>query len=335
VDIEGAFEQLQAVATADPDQASKARERRDLFRTAFEPCDDVVEVVPSGSLARKTQRDPINDVDLVIVFDPEQHPDWGEDGESAGEALEYLKDKVRELLGSTEGTVANEVRLAKPRNHAVKCFLDDPQDPDAFTVDVMPALRHADGHLIAPERESEEWIETDPEFLIGRVEARQEDWEAFIPLVRVLKMWNQTSNAGMKSLAVEVLALELLPPEPSLARAVQRFFSAAELRIEEPIEDPAGRCGEIDPDLDVDQARSCLANAASAAWKACDAQDVGETDRAACLWREVFGAAFPEPEGGCEDSASGGNGVGVGVGIGVGIGVGRPRPVRDAPQGAI
>ena len=63
---------------------------------------------------------------------------------------------------------AKEVRLARPGNHAVKCFLDDPNDPDAFTVDAMPALRQADGALLVPEKSPKDWIRTDPEDLIQR-----------------------------------------------------------------------------------------------------------------------------------------------------------------------
>jgi hypothetical protein len=116
MNIETAFDQLQEVAAADPDQVRTARERRELFRTAFNLESDVAEVVPSGSLARKTQRDPINDVDLIIVFEVEEHPDWGNPGTSAGEALDYLGERVHELLGASNGSVAQEVRLARPNN---------------------------------------------------------------------------------------------------------------------------------------------------------------------------------------------------------------------------
>lgn len=337
MDVEQAFAQLQMVADADPEQVAKARERRDLFNTALAPLDDVAEVLPSGSLARGTQRDPINDVDVIVVFDSAQHPGWGEDGASAGEALDYVQEKVRELLGATEGSVAQEVRLASARNHAVKCFLDDPEDPDAFTVDVMPAFRHAEGHLIVPEKANLTWIETDPEQLIERVAARREEWPSFVPLARVLKMWNQDVDASMKSLTTEVLALEHLPAEASRGRALQRFFAAAELAIKQPIEDPAGHCGEIQPDLDVEKVRALLAEAAANSWRACDAEDAGETELAACFWRRVFGDAFPEPDAGCPDDSKEdgkiGEGLMVGATSGGAVGIDRPRPVTDAPQG--
>ena len=135
----------------------------------------MLEVIGSGSLARSTQRDPINDVDLILVFDDAPHPRWGITGESAAEALSETGTRVNGLLGATNGTCAQEVRLARPGNHAVKCFLDDPDAESPFTVDVMPALRQQDGTLLVPEKASDHWILTDPELLISRVATRQSD----------------------------------------------------------------------------------------------------------------------------------------------------------------
>ena len=340
MDLNDAFDKLQQAADADPERVKEARRRRDLFDTAFTPQDDVDEVVASGSLARSTQREPINDVDVIIVFLAEGHTDWGQPGDSASEALDYLQGKVKDLLGSNGGTVAEEVRLARPRNHSVKCWLDDPDQDDAFTVDAMPALRQPGGELLVPEKKNRDWIRTDPEQLIEEVRKRQQAWDRFRPLVRVLKFWNDLKGKPMKSLTVEVLALDNLPIEASRPRALQRFFQAAVNAIDRPIEDPAGFCGEIEPDLDRDAARKLLDEAAGDAWKAINAQNVGDTDRAACRWRKVFGDDFPEPDAGCsdggDDEAGGLFNIATGVGAAAGsgeIGVDRPRPVTDAPQG--
>jgi hypothetical protein len=163
MDLNNAFDELQTEADADPDQVKEARRRRDLFDTAFAGQVDVVEVVPSGSLARSTQREPINDVDVVIVFEQSEHSDWGQPGDSAADALDYTQGKVKDLLGTNGGEIAEEVRLAKARNHSVKCWLDDPEADGAFTVDAMPALRQPGGELRVPEKRSSDWISTDGE----------------------------------------------------------------------------------------------------------------------------------------------------------------------------
>ena len=329
MDINAAFNDLQAAANADPDHVRLARERRESFATAFEPQTDVLEVVPSGSLARKTQRDPINDVDVIIIFDASAHPAWGEDGESAGDALSYTGRRVNEHLGVTNGTVEKLVRLAKPRNHAVKCFIDPPEDKDAFTVDAMPALRQADGSLLVPEKLSSKWIPTNPEYLIREVEKRQSTWDEFIPLVRVLKLWKDVQDTGLKSLTVEVLALHHLPSESNRPKALQRFFTTVERELDYPILDPAGLCGEVQPDLDLSKAREAVTAAAKASWQAVDAQDRGDTDRSACLWYSIFGGDFPQPPGGCPADSSG-SGFGP---FAIGVGTSVPRPVTDVPQG--
>jgi len=331
MDINAAFDELQRTANADPEQVREARTRRDLFESAFDAEDDVVQVVASGSLARSTQRAPINDVDVIVVYDASEHPEWGREGDSADEALRYAGERVNHLLGATNGAVAQVVRLARPGNHAVKCFFDDPNDPDGFTLDAMPALRQADGTLLVPEKSSNRWISTDPEHLIRLVADRQSAWDDFRPLVRVLKFWKDEQDTGLKSLTVEVLAIDHLPQETSRAKALQRFFTAAQHAIELPIEDPAGLCGLIQSDLDVDKARAAIKAAASASWEAVIAQEHGDTNRAACRWRSVFGDAFPEPEDGCPADT---NALGP-ISVGVGIGTTTPRPVTDAPQGEV
>src|ERR1700722_7176802 len=62
--VDEAFDIFQKKVDADSWYVRKARHRRDLFGTAFKRLDDVIDVIPSGSLARGTQLNPINDVDL-------------------------------------------------------------------------------------------------------------------------------------------------------------------------------------------------------------------------------------------------------------------------------
>lgn len=331
MDITKAFGELHQVADADPKQVKEGRRRRDLFRTAFCPENDVDDVVPSGSLARSTQRDPINDVDVIIVYHEEHHPNWGQAGDSAKNALDHAASSVHTLLGS-EGTVAQEVRLARPGNHSVKCFFDDPEDPTGFTVDAMPALRLADGTLLVPEKESQRWIQTDPEHLIKLVADRHDNWDLFRPMVRVLKLWKDVQDTSFKSLTVEVMAIDHLPGGLSVPQALYRFFNAIESTIGRQLMDPAGLCGPTQREIDWDKAGAAIRHAARASWEAVNAQYDGDTDRAACLWRSIFGDAFPEPPGGCEKAA--GNGAGaLGAGLMIGVGSTTPRPVKDAPQG--
>jgi predicted nucleotidyltransferase len=86
VSVTDAFNEFQSIVNADVEQVKEARSRRDLFKDAFILESDVDEVISSGSLARGTHKDPIHDVDVVIVYDGAQHPEWGEPGPSAEDA---------------------------------------------------------------------------------------------------------------------------------------------------------------------------------------------------------------------------------------------------------
>lgn len=295
VSVESGFNTLQTTVNVDVVDLTKARQRRDLFRTELIKEPDVLEVRPSGSLARGTHKDPVNDVDLVVVFEPDAHPDWNQPGASADAALAHLQAAVKRRLGS-EGT--GDVRLTKPRNHSVKCFLDDPEDPGAFTVDVTPAVVRAEGGFYIPESRSVDWVASDPQYLIDAVAKRHKEWNEFARLVRVLKRWNSDHGSHMKSLTVEVLALKYLPvlERPS---AIAAFFAAAQDAVWDPIVDPANLCGPIQPDLDVAAVSAALASAAALAASAVEAEANGEKSNAQCTWRKVFGDIYPEPYGGC------------------------------------
>jgi hypothetical protein len=337
---ETAFDAHQSVVNAAPESVREARRRRNFFCDAFIKQPDVAETLPSGSLARGTQRDPIHDVDLIIVFRQEDHPDWDTGSGSAETALEYVRGQVTDLLSVTAGTFAQEVRRAHLRNHVVKCFLDDPDDPGAFAVEVMPALRRREGGLRIAERSNDAgWVTADPEFLIAGVADRHREWRFFAPMVRAIKKWKDVANLDMKSLTAEILALNCMPrPRPGqvLTRpaALQQFFTAAASAVMDGVTDPAGWCGEIQPGLDRMAVRAALLESADVAARAVAAEQRGNHDAAVCLWRSVFGPDFPEPPGGCPAAGTAASPAFLAGGVAA---VAAPalirRPVKDAPQG--
>ena len=302
--VESGFDALQQEVDVPTDVLEAARARRDVFVTVLPTADEVQKVRRSGSLKRGTHKDPLHDVDLIVVYHADRHPDWGQPGQSAEESLRRTSALASQFLGPEAGQ-AETVRLTRLQNHAVKCFLDDPEDPDAFTVDLTPALVRREGGFWIPQRNDGIWVPTDPQVLEDQVAARHAAWRQFAKLVRLLKRWNADHGDVMKSLVVEVLALDHLPATDR-PEALARFFTAGSAAVWRPIVDPAGLCGEIQPDLDKAAAHAALSAAADGAWQAVNDDARGEERAAMCGWREVFGPIYPQPEGGC----SGGTGKG-------------------------
>jgi hypothetical protein len=320
VRVADAFDEFQGIVNADAEQVKEARRRRDLFRDAFLNEGDVNEVIASGSLARGTHKDPIHDVDVVIIYDGSQHQEWGTPGPSAEDALNHTRTRVNALLGATNGTFDKAVRLARWRNHAVKCFLDDPEDPNAFTVDAMPALRR-EGRLYIPEASSKQWVPCDPEYLISEVAKKHTEWGKYAGTVRMLKRWASQQDTKVKSLVMEVLALEFLPTDRTRPVAIKDFFVSAFYAIDggREVVDPAGICGPIQSDLDYEEFATCLQEARDAAVRAFRAQNNENITAAIQHWGSVFGEDFPEPPSTGSPLPA--------------IAPEVPRTVKDTPQG--
>lgn len=311
-----AFDEFQRHVDADPAHVLEARERQAVFIDALRSSDDVLEVVKSGSLERKTQLDPIHDVDLIVVFKASPYPGWGTDGDSSEEALEVVHDLVRSTLANPGGSHDELVRLAKPRDRAVKCFIDDPEADHPFTVDVMPALRNDDGTLLIPSKRNRKWNIANPEYLISETLKRHESSSYFRPMVRVLKYWRRTCGTPVKSLVMETLALDYLPVGTNRPNALRQFFVAAAYNVLDGVTDPAGHCGPIQPDLDLQALHEALSAAGDEATLAIEAFGRNDEISAQQHWRNTFGDAFPAPS------------------KQAGLPAVVAPPIKDAPQGA-
>jgi hypothetical protein len=334
--VKSGFSDFQEEVDAPMKAVTAAKHRRDVFRGALGAEPDVLKIVPTGSTSRGTHTDPIHDVDLVALYDAEAHPEWGQPGESAEAALEHARGQVKDVLGPESGS-DEKVRRTRLNNHSVKCFLDDPDDPDAFTVDVTVGIRRTEGGFWIAERNSASWIASDPLELNRQVAARHKEWNDFARCVRLLKRWNADHGKVMKSLVIEVLALGHLPAvgadDGGRPVALSQFFAAARAAVFTPICDPANLCGVIQSDLDVAAASQLLAEAADLSWRAVDAKGNDEEATSMCLWRELFGEGFPAPDGGCTGTGAGVIAAGTAAVV-AGRVTSRPkRPIRDSPQG--
>lgn len=300
--VEQEFHNFAREIQTDPLMVLLAKWRRSQFVDALKNRPDVAEIIPSGSLARGTHVGRIHDVDLIVVFKEDMHPDWKGSG-SARQSLEHLQG----MIGETLQRPLSLVHDTELRNHVVKCNLDPsggPFDfiiPGAPPVDVMPAVREG-SHLRIPERLSDGWIHTDPERLMSMVASRQRQWSNFDQVVRMIKDWGHHCGLKLKGPTVEALVLMYLP-RPGLfetlscSDAVARFFERASRAHITELVDPAGRCGKIDPHLDYGRLRKALDRSADLARKAVTAERDWENRDSAregvthpsVYWQEIFG----------------------------------------------
>jgi hypothetical protein len=307
-DSDSAFRDFAHAIETDPFDLLLAKWRREVFTTALRKLPGVAEVIPSGSLARGTQVGPIHDLDLIVVFRKSHHPQWGQGGASAAEALEHLRAGIEEGLGAGRGPASRVVRHTEARNHVVKCrdVSLGPFEgiiPSAPPVDVMPAIR-AGSHLRVPERLNGRWVDVDPEKLMRLVEERKREWKYFDEVVWMVKYWVAHSHLDLPSVAIEVLVLKYLPRPRffetlTCGEAVTRFFEAAAKADIHGLRVPGGR--EIAPGFGYGSLRHALGRAAGLARKAMDAEHgienpglrLNPIEDPSVFWRQLFGRRFP------------------------------------------
>ena len=313
------FEAFGKEIKSDPLGVLLAKWRRDAFIAKLERLPDVIEVIPSGSLARGTHIGPVHDVDLIVVFDKSAHPDYGTRPESARAAMTYLENRLLELMHPLSGTEAL-LKGTEQRTHVVNCYGGSAGRyaeffPSAPPVDVMPAVREKPNllersHLLVPELAADgggKWAPVDPETFMRQVEQRQREWKYFTEVIKMVRAWAELNDLDMKTVAIEAMVL-MYCPRPrmfetlSRGEALARFFDAAsEARITK-LEDPAGKCGEIDKKMDYGKLRRELKNAAGLSRQAMDDEFAWknrfilgrDVTNPAVSWRRLFGDEYPK-----------------------------------------
>jgi hypothetical protein len=295
---------------SDPIGVLLAKWQRDALIGKLEQLPDVAEVIPSGSLTQGTQIGPVHGIDLIVMFERSEHPDYGSGRESAQAAMEHLQAELLEQLRPWRGAGQGLLGETELRAHVVK-YYGASAGPYAEIVaspppvDVMPAVREG-SHLLIPERGTG-WIDVDPEKFMRRVEQREREWKYFTEVVGMVTAWATHNDLNMKNLAVEVMVLKYCPRPDLLERlsrgeAVARFFDAAAKANIRSLDDLAGRYGEIDPSMNYPKLRGALTRAAGLSRQAVEAQYAWEnrfrTSEALThpdvFWQELFGRKYPQ-----------------------------------------
>lgn len=171
----------------------------------------------SGSYARDTAISPIDDVDIVVVIDPEGwprrlwngHPDPDRILQSFARAIRYRYPLSKVYVQR------RSVRLNL--NH--------------LDIDVVPAIEMAGSRnrVEIPDADSDRWIVSAPRAHAAIASSiNRARGGRFKPLVKLLKWWNSQlpKTANLKSFAIETIAARLFRSVelPTTQEGLRRFF---------------------------------------------------------------------------------------------------------------
>ena len=268
------------------DASRRQRRIRELLAAEF----DVEQDFLTGSYRRHTKTKPLKDVDIFVVLGE------GADhyrNEHPGEVLNAVND----VLALEYGGHRVEIQRRSVRVDFGLTLADDLEQVTSF--DVTPAFS-VDDHFIIPDRESEDWMPTDPKIHETRAtEANQRCDTRWKPLVKMIKKWNEHHDKPIRpSFLIEVMSLDLLTTwGGSYPRELKAWFATASYAIDEVWPDPADLGHPVSDKMSgdgqlLDGARRAIRQAEATCTAALNHDAAGHTGQALDLWQGLFGPAF-------------------------------------------
>jgi YD repeat-containing protein len=231
-----------------------------------------------GSADRGTIIRPLDDVDLLAVFDADAYTNtyrWNSSG-----FITRVRDALNEGGASIVGTRGQAVRIF---------YTSGPK------VDVAPVFALQGGGYFLPNGTGG-WMTTNPDFHRDWIAERHRDLNYHLkPLARAIKRWNRVHSERLSSFHIEVMVGRIFSSLGSDYRqAAAMFFTHASNYLH--ANDPAGHSGDLAAKFTWNKQQAILQSFTSArdrADKAVAAEARGDHAEAIRLWRIVFGDEFP------------------------------------------
>lgn len=174
----------------------------------------------SGSYARGTAIDPLEDVDIIFIIHPE-----------------FFQSQLSKAIGfnPAPATVLNSfqaaIRYRYPDSSVVGQRRSVGLRMHHLHIDVVPAIADSSkrDHIWIPDKNENTWIISGPKVHADRAtEVNQKHSGRFKPLVRLLKYWNAglPSTAQVRSFTIETIATRIFSSHrlESLERGLLMFF---------------------------------------------------------------------------------------------------------------
>lgn len=238
-----------------------------------------------GSFGRGTLISRRRDIDVMSVLADD--PYWFRYKDDSRVLMRWLRDKLNDAYGSTD---------VSTKQVAIRMLLGE-----GLQVDLVPMFTRPGGGYFMPNGAGG-WRSTNPPFHAGLMSASNLRLDIRLkPLVRLMKMWNETNGRHLQSFHVEMLTEGMWQQEKAVAPypdALSTAFLRASIWLGYPTYDPWKGAGEvrIDTYLSADE-RAVVIRLLEADYKnagiALAYDRAGATKAAFERWGVIFGGAFP------------------------------------------
>lgn len=265
--------------------AKAAHEKvREQLRTDEESKDAHKDTFLSGSYARRTAINDINDVDVICIFD-----------------IDHAITKPEVVLAWVEAILTRLYGKAKRQGRSIG--ISAAKD---VWLDIVPASAIAadDGPLWIPDRDASEWVQTHPKGQIAAtVEKNKTTNGYYVQVVKLMKFWRDrlpTEPCRAKSYILETLVHGTIGIPSSHAEAVvnvlegieRSYGSYCNIKAVPFISDPGYSSVNVAKRWTSDEFDAFMAQVKLAAATARSAYDNSDEAASRKLWRKLFGSQF-------------------------------------------
>jgi hypothetical protein len=259
----------------------KVRER---LRTDEESQEAHKDTFLSGSYARHTAINEINDVDVICILD-----------------LDHRITEPEVCLAWIQGILARYYKETKRQGRSVGA-----NAAKGVWLDIVPAtpVSTDDGPLWIPDREAREWVQTHPKGQIAASLSKNKATNGYyVQVAKLLKFWRDrlgTDPCNPKSYILEALIHGTIGYPSSHAQAIasvleginQTYGSYRNLDIVPVISDPGYTSVNVAKRWPSAEFKTFLTNVKNAATVARSAYDSKDEATSRKLWRQIFGSGF-------------------------------------------
>lgn len=275
---------------SETDAASRLHSNiREVLRSELNLYDDFL----TGSYARNTKIRPLSDIDLFAIFDRVSKFAPPGQGVSVQQALAMVKSVLGKALRRYPSAT-----LPKIQNRSVGFEVNFPGKIRRIGFDIVPAFEWVGRGYLIPDLLSSRWISSDPnQYASWLTRLNSAHNGNLIPLIKMLKKWNQNNGEKLKSYHLELLVVNSFSkPISNYQTAALHFFGEGDRLVKSEIYDPIVRTNRVDDYLTVlDRLEVCARLQASAkiAGQALLFSVSGNTKSAISRWNRIFGEPFP------------------------------------------